>query len=178
MLCMLAGRRERKAIPQPVLTYNSNMGGVDLHDQHRSYYPVGRQCRKWWRYLFWFFVQSGLINAFIIFKKSILPAPKSTKVLDPLHFRLAVFDGLTKCNVVTKRQVQMQPSLVGRAVSDPTQHPIVRLPGRKKNCIQCQKSGRKTTKGHGVETVFGCTMCKVHLCKGHCFAQFHIQLLQ
>ena len=154
------------------------MGGVDLHDQHQAYYPVGRPCRKWWRYLFWFFVQSSLINSFLIFKRSNQPAPKSRKMQDPLYFRLAVFDGLVKGNAVTKRQTQMQPSLTGRAVSDPTEHPKVRMLGRKKNCMQCQRSGRRTPKGRGVESIYGCTICKVHLCKGHCSAQFHLELLQ
>ena len=143
------------------------MGGVDLHDQHRAYYLVGRPCKKWWCYLFWFFVQSSLINAF-----------RSKKMQDPLHFRLAVFDGLVKGNTVTKRQTQMQGSLTGRAVSNPTEHPIVRMLGRKKNCMQCQSSGRRTPKGRGTESVYGCTTCKVHLCKGHCFAHFHFELLQ
>ena len=39
-------------IPASVIKYNSAMFGVDLHDQNRSYYPVGRPGTKWWRYLF------------------------------------------------------------------------------------------------------------------------------
>lgn len=31
-----------------VTDYNSNMGGVDLADQLRSYYNVPRRSRKWW----------------------------------------------------------------------------------------------------------------------------------
>src|SRR5207245_11036052 len=27
--------------------YNKHMGGVDLCDQHKSYYAVGRKARKW-----------------------------------------------------------------------------------------------------------------------------------
>ncbi|KAK7108475.1 hypothetical protein V1264_016211 [Littorina saxatilis] len=78
------GRKEQKAIPQPILTYNKNMGGVDNFDAHRAYYPVGRPCRKWWRYLLWFFVQTSLINAFIIYKRTNQPAPKSSRQQDPL----------------------------------------------------------------------------------------------
>ena len=153
-------------------------GGVDLHDQHRAYYLVGWPCKKWWCYLFWFFVQSSLISAFIIFEKSNQPAPRSKKMQDPPHFHLAVFDGLVKGNIVMKRQTQMQESLTGRAISDPTEHPIVRMLGRNKNCMQCQSSGRRTPKGRGIESVYGCTTCKVHLCKGRSFAHFHLELLQ
>ena len=28
--------------------YNKHMGGVDLCDQHKSYYAVDRKARKWW----------------------------------------------------------------------------------------------------------------------------------
>ena len=110
-ICFSAGQRQLKVISQLILTYNENMGDVDLHDQHRVYYLVGQPCKKWWRYLFWFFVQSSLINAFIIFKKSNQSAHWSKKMQDPLHFRLAVCDGLVKGNIVTKRQTQMQGSL-------------------------------------------------------------------
>ena len=142
--------------PQPILTYNNNMGGVDLHDQHRAYYPVGQPFRSgggmfWffslvnavffmqsslvnavvlcraalWMLVFhaeqpcecrfcvcraslwmpgffsgraalWmlcFFVQSSLVNVFIIMKKTTQPPPKPKQLQDPLYFRLAVFNG-------------------------------------------------------------------------------------
>ena len=34
------------AVPGPIHKYNRNMGGVDLGDQNRSYYPSGRSCKK------------------------------------------------------------------------------------------------------------------------------------
>ena len=172
-----AGRREPKEIPQPVLTYNKSMGGVDLHDQHRAYYPVGRSCNKWWRYIFWFIVQSSIINAWIIRKKTNRPETKSNKANDPLDFRLAIFNGLVKGNARGNRAQQMQPAVAGAAITNPNEHPSIKMPGRKKNCVQCQRVGRRTPKGHGVETVFGCTLCKVHLCRGHCSAIFHQELL-
>ena len=32
----------------PVHVYNRSMGGVDLNDQYRSYYPSGCSGKKWW----------------------------------------------------------------------------------------------------------------------------------
>ncbi|KAL9976895.1 hypothetical protein ACROYT_G014236 [Oculina patagonica] len=46
-----------------VVDYNKNMGGVDLSDQQRQYYAVGRKSRKWWRYLLWFFIDVSIVNA-------------------------------------------------------------------------------------------------------------------
>ena len=47
-------------------SYNKNMGGVDLNDQQRNYYAVGRKSRKWWRYLLWFLVDVSIVNAHIL----------------------------------------------------------------------------------------------------------------
>ena len=49
-----------------VVDYNKNMGGVDLSDQQRQYYAVGRKSRKWWRYLLWFFIDVSIVNAHIL----------------------------------------------------------------------------------------------------------------
>ena len=39
-------------IPKPVESYNKFMAGVDLADQYRASYPVGRASHKCWRYIF------------------------------------------------------------------------------------------------------------------------------
>ncbi|WAR13140.1 PGBD4-like protein [Mya arenaria] len=50
--------------------YNKSMGRVDLHDQLRAKYPVSRDSKKWWRYLFWFVLNSAIVNSFILFKQA------------------------------------------------------------------------------------------------------------
>ena len=55
-------------IPASVIKYNSAVFGVDLNDQNRSYYPIGRPGTKWWRYLFNYLVQVSMINSFILMK--------------------------------------------------------------------------------------------------------------
>ena len=42
------------------------MGGVDLNDQLRSYYPSGRSGKKWWRFIFWYLLDVSICNAFIV----------------------------------------------------------------------------------------------------------------
>lgn len=49
-----------------VVDYNKNMGGVDLSDQQRQYYAMGRKSRKWWRYLLWFFIDVSIVSAHIL----------------------------------------------------------------------------------------------------------------
>lgn len=48
------------------ISYNKNMGGVDLNDQQRNYYAMGRKSRKWWRSLLWFLVDVSIVNAHIL----------------------------------------------------------------------------------------------------------------
>ena len=53
------GSKEKINIPCPsmIVDYNQNMGGVDLTDQHLSYYSLTtRRTLKWWKKLFWRFV--------------------------------------------------------------------------------------------------------------------------
>ncbi|XP_060562864.1 piggyBac transposable element-derived protein 4-like [Ruditapes philippinarum] len=53
--------------PHSVSQYNKFMGGVDLQDQFRSTYPVGRNGKKSWRYIFWFLLNSAIVNAWILY---------------------------------------------------------------------------------------------------------------
>ena len=46
--------------------YNNHMNGVDVSDQYRSYYKSGGSYHKWWKYLFWFFVDLCVVNGFIL----------------------------------------------------------------------------------------------------------------
>ena len=55
------------------ISYNKNMGGVDLNDQQRNYYAVGRKSRKWWRYLLWFLVDVSIMLTFWKLKRKIIP---------------------------------------------------------------------------------------------------------
>jgi len=46
--------------------YTANMGGVDRADQFQSYYTVGRQSRKWYRYIFWFLFSVAACNGYVL----------------------------------------------------------------------------------------------------------------
>ena len=53
------------------VSYNNNMGGVDLNDQHRKYYSVGRKSHKWWCYLLWFLIDVTIVKARILEKEAL-----------------------------------------------------------------------------------------------------------
>ena len=42
------------ACPQAVINYTKHMGGVDVSDQRRQYYGVGRSSKKLWKFILHF----------------------------------------------------------------------------------------------------------------------------
>ena len=57
--------------PQSVGQYLSFFRGVDIFDQIRSKYLVGRSSKKWWKHVFFFLISTAITDAFLIMKGSI-----------------------------------------------------------------------------------------------------------
>ena len=55
------GSRVSVQCPTAVAQYNKFIGGVDRNDQLRQYYNVGRKGRKYYRYIFWFYLRLVLV---------------------------------------------------------------------------------------------------------------------
>ena len=55
------------ACPQAVINYTKHMGGVDVNDQKREYYGVGRSSKKWWKFILHFVLNVCLVNCFILY---------------------------------------------------------------------------------------------------------------
>ena len=164
-------------IPSSVLDYNSHMFGVDLADQLRSYYSVGRSGVKWWRYVFWFIIQLSLVNGWNLFRAAKRPLPGNGRHFAQLQFRLDVCTALVAGNVNKgKKKVQLDVASAGLGSSLSSDHQIDRLYGRKAACKWCSKMKNRSKNGKTSETVYGCTICKIHLHKGECFASFHQEL--
>ncbi|KAK6962850.1 piggyBac transposable element-derived protein 3 [Biomphalaria glabrata] len=157
-------------IPSPVLAYNSGMFGVDLADQYRSYYPIGRNGKKWWRYLMWFCFQVATINSYILMKRS--TNFNNFTLFNHLNFRMQLLEEMIP-QKRNKRALTESPSVGGKCKPSFSDHQSRRLPGRQRRCFQCAKEGKKTGGGRSSETCFGCHMCDIHLHKGYCFAKFH-----
>ena len=62
-----ADKQERGA-PTVGVEYNNFMGGTDLVDFVRGLYTTHRRGKKWWRCLYYWFLDSSMYNAFVLYK--------------------------------------------------------------------------------------------------------------
>ena len=62
------GSRIAVCCPEAVISYNSNMGGVDRGDQLRGYYNCCIKSWKFYKYIFYFLFDVSIMNAFILWK--------------------------------------------------------------------------------------------------------------
>ncbi|KAK2153449.1 hypothetical protein NP493_2311g00012 [Ridgeia piscesae] len=77
-------------VPEMIVDYNRNLGGVDHLDQFRGYYNVGRAGRKWWKYVLFGLFNFAMINAYILKCLANRPLPSNQREWSLLTFRMAV----------------------------------------------------------------------------------------
>ena len=56
--------------PQNIQLYNRYMNGVDHHDQMHMKYDVGHFSVKAWKCMLWYFVNTSILNAYILYCKT------------------------------------------------------------------------------------------------------------
>jgi hypothetical protein len=168
---------------------------VDMFDQYRSYVKLDFRSRKYWHPLFWFIIESALINAWILYKTTVqkaglpllynfftfrksialaLAAPwekKGCRHKTTEKSPRKLLDSPTKVRV----HLKVKPEELGHRYTDKDKHisylcNIPNKEGSKLNkrqlyCKQCSKS----------RTVFWCSYCGVPLCKTPCFVLFHTE---
>ena len=163
--------------PATVLTYNKYKGGVDLHDQLSSYYPMRRKTVKWWKKLFFHLIMMGTVNACKYYnikngsKKSLgdfMCDVVTYLVSDVLH------DDEVSLPATVPESLLM---IKLRRFMNGNHYPmkIPPTPKRKvvtRRCAYCctfkRSNGRRVRK----ETTWCCTHCDVPLCNT-CFPAYH-----
>ena len=61
---------EMRTCPKIANVYNENMGGIDLHDAHRSRISTHLRTKKWWTPLFYGCLDIALVNFRINWKEA------------------------------------------------------------------------------------------------------------
>lgn len=177
------GSHEKIPLPCPTIItdYNQYMGGVDLMDQHLSYYSLTtRRTLKWWKKVFWRLVDISIVNAWIIFRHN---NPESD-IKSHREFRLKLVEEL----VQPLLDLQADPDCPKYLSSPRRQHPSVTVDSGKhllgkhfaykssrrgRCCICSQKISPVTKKRKDTKTQNFCKKCGVHLCIGMCFEVYH-----
>ncbi len=156
--------------PPCVAAYNKGMGGVDRADQNLSYYQIGINTKKWQhRFMFRLF-DISILNAYLVSGRQGERDGHKT-------FRLKLARQLM--SDFSSRRARGRPA-IQPAVQPRAPHHLARLPGRKQQCRQCQRSNQRARQNPQLppprrprETVYGCTDCAVHLCIETCFDAWH-----
>lgn len=149
------------------------MGGVDLADQLRKYYSIGRTSFKWYRYLFWYLVDVSICNSYVLYNH--YQQEQGEGKVKQLTFRTSLAKQLIGGYSTSSVGHSAKRRKIDNLLLEPANaasHFIVKIDGRKKVCVYCKRLGRKTTGGRSVESTFQCLQCNVALCKT-CFGDFH-----
>ena len=161
--------------PQIILQYGKRMGGVDRFDERRGRYSVSRRSRRWWMRIFYFLVDTSIVNAHILYN-SVHPE----KPLSLLQFRTMPFRELVGTfssrdrqppGVYVQRRHKALPKKLPGVPDD------LRLLNVGKHMPDKQSVFRRcrvcSTRKNNKRSRIVCSVCRVPLCVSPCFAIFH-----
>ena len=173
-------------IPSAIDDYNHHMGGVDIADQLRAKFSTQQRGFKPWRPLFYWLLDTAIINSFRLFehqRKVKLGSGKDKVRSAHRAFRNALVEALLE-DPLPKAPKQAY-------ITKNTPLPKIRLTrpieihqrvfGKRAPCVFCRWS-RVTKKGmtakiikksqNVYKTTMVCSHCSINLC-GECFTTFH-----
>ena len=148
-------------IPETVYHYNRYMGGVDRSDQLIKYYNVLRQTKRYWKTLFFHFIDVAVVNAYILHKECTLNPLSHYEFRENLVRSLCCTATPDYSILVGKRQQS--------TASINVDHRLVRMKTMRQ-CVYCSlvhKEKHRTTRQ--------CAECEVPLCfqSRDCFTKWH-----
>ena len=159
-----------QSVPPLLPAYNKFMGAVDIVSQVRKTYGFDRKSKRYWLRLFFQFLDYAVNNAYLLYQHDCRRAGMRPVVRK--DFRLALIDQLIrKCPIKCTRKRRALESVssvvVGCSLSRVSEIGLPR--GR---CYHCTVMKRHPVR----HTFFGCSSCKVRLCKIPCYGEFHQNL--
>jgi hypothetical protein len=152
--------------PPIVSAYNKSMGAVDMHDQRREVYRIGRKSNRWWLPLFYYLLDVCVVNSFLLYK---LQHPEKNDTHRDFRIQLMKQMSEERPPRASKR------GRVGEGVVDDNgdiifNHSVVES-SKMGSCTVCSERRRSDGKevGKRVRTKFKCLKCNVFVCPSTCF---------
>ncbi|XP_046685368.1 piggyBac transposable element-derived protein 4-like [Homalodisca vitripennis] len=161
------------AVPCPILVkdYNAHMGYVDKADMLKSTYSIDRKSKKWWHRIFWHFLDTTIVNSFIIFSMLSQGKPLTLK-----EFRrsvskalLGVPRGETRGRRSSSTPINNYKPKVPQELRF-TENAHMPVRGTSRRCAQC------SSKEEVHRSKWVCETCGVALCLSElkdCFRAYH-----
>ena len=159
----IGGEPTNVTMPIVAKQYGKYMGGTDKHDRLRLSYNIGRKSPKAWKYIFFFYFNSALVNSWIIYKE--VSRRTSKKSFAHIDYRQELAIGLIDGFSCRKRSSKITPY---------RKQPVHGTEGRKHENVKFTMKGTRRCKGHPKykpdgkdkrQTVYGCFQCNIPLCK-------------
>ena len=153
--------------PQAIVLYNKFMGGVDRNDQLHGYYLVRLKGRKFYMYIFWFLLDLGITNGFILCKHHTYLGVTTVK-----EFRSKLAKALVGSYCSRKRPGRPSTTLT-LTKFQLFEHYPTRGAEKAHRCHLCHSLIKRRR-----ETVWRCMTCKKFLChtgdENNCYLKYHL----
>ena len=134
-------RGKEKTKPAAVMDYNKYMGGVDISDRIVYHYASERATHRYWKKIFFNFVDLAMMNSYILFRIS-----TGDRRIERKNFVIKVLESLCQNNKLARGPQRQAAPL---PLQQPTIHRLVLLPGKlERNCHVCSTPGNRKRSRH------------------------------
>lgn len=174
---VLADRRAGQACTKPkvVLDYNKFMGGVDLKDQKLAMYLLERKRGlKWYIKVFKRLLNISILNTYIIYCSNIGQRKKLTHRQFRYQLAAELLQRFGEIVTPRTRSNAIHCDRLNRSLDHFPDHSEiggdrVSKQNKKKRgrCTRCSANKKRT------DTSVFCSQCKVYLCVGQCWREYH-----
>jgi hypothetical protein len=152
--------------PPSVKLYTEYMGGVDRSDRMIRTYSTSRRSKKWWLRLFYYCLDTAVVNSYILYQHS----GKPTHLPYLQYVEQLALDLIGTTSQVTRSRQSVPKRKKGRR-SHPRPVAGEHWPkkiAQQQRCRYCLPRGKKR-----VRTLYICEGCDVPLCIENCFKFYH-----
>jgi hypothetical protein len=147
-----------KQIPASIYQYNIYAKGVDKNNQLVSYHLANRKTIKWYKKVFFYFIEISLVNSFLIYKHNC-----SDLKMSLLEYKIEIIKNLIGKDLLEEDVfTNDQHRLKGKHFLEKGQNSL--------DCVVC------STTNNRVRVIYRCKICKVNICPIECFEKYHTKI--